>query len=279
MAKFCANCGNQMNDEDNVCSKCGTPVAGAQVAAPAAEATPAQTEASAAVPAAEAAPVQTEAPAAEAAPAQAEAPAAETAPTQAATPTQTAAPQAAPAQAAAPAGKTISAKKLITIVGIALAAIFVLCIVIGVVSSMNSYKATLDKMVKALKKDDVATLESLSSSVSDEVYGAWYDDLTGYYDEQISNTLDKYEDSVGEVKKISYEITDETEFSKRRVNELKDKLVDSYNMDPSDIKKVVDVSLQLTVKGSKKSAAYNVYDLYLIKENGGWKIYYGTLNY
>ncbi len=262
MAKFCANCGNQMNDEDNVCSKCGTPVAGAQVAAPAAEATPAQTEASAAAPAAEAAPVQTEAPAAEAAPAQA------------AAPTQTAAPQ-----AAAPAGKTISAKKLITIVGIALAAIFVLCIVIGVVSSMNSYKATLDKMVKALKKDDVATLESLSSSVSDEVYGAWYDDLTGYYDEQISNTLDKYEDSVGEVKKISYEITDETEFSKRRVNELKDNLVDSYNMDPSDIKKVVDVSLQLTVKGSKKSAAYNVYDLYLIKESGGWKIYYGTLSY
>ena len=154
-----------------------------------------------------------------------------------------------------------------------------MCIVIGVVSSMNSYKATLDKMVKALRKDDVATLESLSSSVSDEVYGAWYDDLTGYYEDQVSNTLDKYEDSVGDIKKISYEITDETEFSKRRVNELKDQLVDSYNMDPSDIKKVVDVSLQLTVKGSKKSAAYNVYDLYLIKESGGWKIYYGTLSY
>ncbi len=276
MAKFCANCGNQMNDEDNVCSKCGTPVAGAQVqaAAPVAEAS-AQTE----TPVAET-PVQTEASAAAETPAQTEAPVAET-PVQTEAPAATEAPaQTAAPQAAAPAGKTISGKKLITIIGGALAAIFVLCIVIGVVSSMNSYKATLDKMVKALRKNDVETLEELSSSISEEVYGTWYGgDLSNYYEGQISNTLDKYEDSVGTIKKISYEITDETELSKRRVNELKDNLVDNYNMDPSDIKKVVNVSLQLTVKGSKKSSAYNVYDLHLIKESGGWKIFYGSLNY
>lgn len=241
MAKFCANCGNQMNDEDNVCSKCGTPVAGAVV----------QTAA---------------------APEQAQ-------PQQAA-PEQAQPQQAAPAQAAAPTGKTISGSKLIKLVAAVLGAIFVLCIVIGVVASMNSYKATLDKMVKALRKNDTATLESLSSSICEEAYGDWYGgDLSDYYEGQISNTLDKYEDSVGTIKKITYEITDETELSKRRVNELKDSLVDDYNMDPSDIKKVVNVSLQLTVKGSKKSSAYNVYDLYLIKESGGWKIFYGNLNY
>lgn len=57
-------------------------------------------------------------------------------------------------------------------------------------------------MVKALQQDDVAMLESLGSSISEEMYYAWYeDDLYEYYDNMVSNTLDKYEDNVGNIKR------------------------------------------------------------------------------
>ena len=63
------------------------------------------------------------------------------------------------------------------------------------------------------------------------------------------------------------------------MNELKDNLEDLYNMDTSGIKKVVSVDLKITVKGSKKSSTYNVNNLYMVKENSGWKVFYGNLNY
>lgn len=138
----------------------------------------------------------------------------------------------------------------------------------------------MNKMVKALQKNDVATLEALASIISKETLGAWYgEDLYDYYDEAVSDALDIFEDSVGPIKKISYEITDETEVSARRVEELEDYLVEIYNMDTSSIKKIVKVNLKLTVKGTKKSSTYNTNELYMIKESGGWKIYYGSLTY
>lgn len=109
-------------------------------------------------------------------------------------------------------------------------------------------------MVKALQNNDTATLEGVASSISEETFGAWYgDDIYDYYDE--------------------------TELSDRRMNELKDNLEDLYNMDTRGIKKVVSVVLKITVKGSKKSSTYNVNNLYMVKENSGWKVFYGNLNY
>jgi hypothetical protein len=51
-------------------------------------------------------------------------------------------------------------------------------------------------------------------------------------------------------------------------------------MDTSVMKKAIKVDLKITVKGTKKSATYNVNDcLYMVKENGGWKIYYDSAGY
>lgn len=216
MAKFCVNCGAQMEDEDRVCGQCGRPIAGAVNPAPTANVT----------------------------------------------------------------SKIKGGNNIIKLIIAIVAAVVVLVIAVSVITSFTGYKRTINKMVKALQGNDVATLESLASSISEETYGAWFgDDLYDYYDDAVSDTLDKYEDSVGNIKKISYEITDETELSDRRLRELEDNLVDSYNMDTSDIKKVVKVDLKVTVKGTKKSSTYNVNKLFVIKESGGWKIYYGSLNY
>ena len=232
MAKFCANCGFQMDDEDKVCGQCGTPFAGAQAA-------PAQ-----------------------------------------AAPAQVAPAQTAPVQTAEKPAKDKGGNKIIMIVVAAIAFIIVAVIAVNIIGSNTGYKGTLNKMVKALQQNDIASLEAMASSVSDETYTSWYGkDMYEHYDESISNTLDKYEDNVGKIKKITYEISDEMEFSDRRLEETKDNLIDSYNMDVSGLKKILKVSLKVTVKGTKKSATYSVNNLYLIKESGGWKLYYGNLNY
>ncbi len=220
MAKFCSNCGSQMNDEDKVCGQCGTPVAGANV---------------------------------------------------------NPAPVAAPA---ADEGKKKNNNIIIALIAIAIVAIVALVVVVNIASNFTGYKGTLNKMVKALEDDDTDALIALSSSISDEINEAWYgDDFEEYYEDAIDSVLDKYEDKVENIKKISYEITDETELSKRNMEDLEEAMVDNYDMDFSDIKKVVKVDLKITVKGSKKSGSYNVEDLIMVKEDGGWKIHYGSLNY
>lgn len=176
--------------------------------------------------------------------------------------------------------KEKGSNKLVWLIVGVIVAIVAVVIMANVAGNFTGYKGTINKMVRALQSNDIATLEGMASSISEEEFGAWYgDDIYDYYDEVISDTLDKYEDSVGTIKKISYEITDEKELSDRRMNELNDNLEELYNMDTSSIKKVVGVNLKITVKGSKKSSTYNVKNLYMIKENSGWKVFYGNLNY
>lgn len=209
-AKFCTNCGTQLNDGEKVCGQCGTPVSGA-----------AEKEKK-------------------------------------------------------KKGGFVSVLKLIIAIVI-IAAIAVVALYIT--GALGGYKSTVGKMVKALQNYDVEDMEKLTGSVSEETYSAWYGDVHEYYKEAIADALDRYEDNVGAVKRISYEITDSSEFSKRRVEQAKEILVDDYNMDVSQIKKIVSVELQLNVKGAKDTATYMVDKLYLIKEGGKWTIFYGNLRY
>lgn len=224
MAKFCSNCGAQMDDEDRVCGQCGTPFQGA-----------------------------------------------------APTPTPAPAPAPTPSQAG---GKSGGKGGFVGLVIGIIAAIVVIVIAVNVVGNFTGYKGTVNKMITALQKDDVATLESLASMISDAAMEDWYgDDYYDNYENMISSALDQFEDAVGPIKKIKYEITDVTEFSDRRMNDVEDDLVDRYNLDTDMIKKILKVQLKLTVKGSKKSSSYNVNNLYLVKESGGWKLCYNVLNY
>lgn len=181
--------------------------------------------------------------------------------------------------AAAPTQKK-SGNKVVVLVAAAIFLIVAAVIFVNVIGNFVGYKGNVRKMVKALQDYDMATLESLASSVSDAVYGyGTEDDVYEWYQSRVSDTLDKYEDNVGTIKKISFKISDTTELSDRRVEELKNNLVDYYNMDVSGIKKIMTIDLTLTVKSSKKSASYRVNNLYLIKESSGWKLHYGSLSY
>lgn len=166
-------------------------------------------------------------------------------------------------------------KKIVIMLAAGVAVLIIIVLFgINVINSGRGYKVTLGKMVDALQNYDVSALESLASSVSDEVYSDEYgDDYYDQYEYRISEVLDKYEDKVGAIKKVSYEIANVKEISEYRLDEMKDELIDEYNMDADKITEIVLLDVRLTVKGSNKSAVYKVKDLYMIKEDGEWKIY------
>ncbi|MBQ0028292.1 MAG: hypothetical protein KBS96_06790 [Lachnospiraceae bacterium] len=172
------------------------------------------------------------------------------------------------------------ASKYVKLGIIAVVAIIVIVIFANILSSFTGYKATLNKMVKAIANDDIDTLEKIASSVSEEQIADYYGknkDPYDVYESRVDDTLDTFEDRVGEVKKITYKIVDTKELSDRRLEDIKDEWVDNYNLDTDDIKKIVEVEIKLSVKGKKKSASYNVDRLYMIKESGKWKVLYGDL--
>lgn len=176
--------------------------------------------------------------------------------------------------------KKISGSKRIKLVALAIVALVAIVIISNFISNNTGYNGTIKKMVKAFEKYDMTRLQELTSEISDEIYGMLYEDeLEDYYENRVSEALDNIEERVGTIKTISYEITDTTKLSERRLDELKDNLVDTYEMYVDDIKEIVQVDLKLTVKGSKKSSSYNVDTLLLIKESGGWKLLYGDLDY
>ncbi len=163
----------------------------------------------------------------------------------------------------------------LAIIPIAVVAVIVFVVVASkLVGNVTGYKGTIRKMVKAMQDYDMAELESMASSISDEIYGS---NGLNSYENMVTNVLDGYEDKVGTIDKISYEITDTSELSEIKLKQAKNILVDNYNIDVGNIKKIMHVEMILTVKGSEKSASYNVDELYLIKEGGKWKLLYGTL--
>lgn len=170
----------------------------------------------------------------------------------------------------------LDSTKIIKYAIILIAAIVVCVIAVNICSKFTGYNGTLRKTFKALQNNDVDALEKLTPSFSEDIYTDMYGKK--YYErfeDRVNDVLDEFEDRVGNIKSIKYEIKDYTEFSSRRVEEMEDELVDEYNVDVSGISKIAKVELKLTVKGNKKSASYNVDDLYLIKESGKWKILYG----
>lgn len=164
------------------------------------------------------------------------------------------------------------ASKLIVKVAIGVVAMFIVVNLLGLIIGSFGYKSVLNKMVKAIKNDDVSTLISISSEVGQSIYGE------NEYEEMIENfieaKLDYYEEEVdGRVKKITYEIKDQSELTSRKLEKIKDNISEIYDEDASNISKVMIVDLKLTIKGSKEKTKDKIDNLVLLKEGGKWRIY------
>ena len=159
-------------------------------------------------------------------------------------------------------------------IAVAVVVIAVIAVIANIIGGGSGYKSTLNTMVKAIKNNDSTTIVSISSSISEDIYKS--KDYDKMIDRFLDNKLDSYEDRIdGEVKKITYEIKDKSEVTDRKLEKYKDKLSDDYNVDTNGITKMIKIDkLKLTVKGSKKSSSDSIDDLYLIKEDGKWTIFF-----
>ena len=228
MAKFCANCGAPMDDEDRVCGQCGTP---------------AETEG---------APLRSEF----------------TAPTPVVAGFNN-------ANNGRPVVKQESQNakvgKIIVLSALALLGLLLMFGVIKIIGNNSGENGVVGKYCKAIQKDDVELLESVTSPL--------YEDVADYYGYDIEETLQRYidnkietmEDKAGTLSKITYEITKSKSYNDKKMEEFIENYEDRYNSDGSDIKEVREVEVKMKAKGSKKTATFTE-NMYLIKHKSGWKV-------
>lgn len=169
--------------------------------------------------------------------------------------------------------KNEKTKKIIKLAGIGIGAIIALIIVISIISSFTGYKGAVRKLMNAFEDYDVDTLISMSSSILSATPDFDDEDFEEYISETVSGRLDYYESEVGTDIKISYEIVNAHNLPERKIDQLVS-LLENYGYEPDNIKKVKQIDLEITVKGSRREESYDNDNLYMIKEDGKWKALY-----
>ena len=156
-------------------------------------------------------------------------------------------------------------------------AVAVTVVIIALVASMllnsSGYKGTVKLMAQAIQEEDAELMTSLTSSIQQDISGE--EQIYERWESAIKNDLDRYEDRVGEIKKITITITNVDEVSERRLDNAMEYIENNYNVDTSDVQKAVRVDLKEEIKGKKKSMTDREDGIYLIKEKNKWKIYFG----
>ena len=164
-------------------------------------------------------------------------------------------------------------KKWMIPVGALAVVVVIIAVVASVLLNSSGYKGTVKLMAQAMQEADAELMTSLTSSVQLDISGE--DEIYERWESVITNNLDRYEDRVGEIKKITITITNVDEISDRRLDNAMEYIEDTYNVDTSDVQKAVRVDLKEEIKGKKKSMTDREDGVYLIKEKNKWKIYFG----
>lgn len=162
--------------------------------------------------------------------------------------------------------------KIVIGVVVALIVVFAYCMVINY---YTGYDRMLGILCDAIESKDADTLSELTSSlITKSIDSAGYD--TKEYSKKVLDVLHtQYEDEIGEVKDVSYKITDKKEWSE----EDKKELFDALFIFDNNIKKIIELDVDITVDGSEKSKDNKDVKLFLLKEKGGWKIVYGGFDF
>jgi len=173
------------------------------------------------------------------------------------------------------------------VLGMIISAIVLIVVLIvggNIVSSFTGYKGTVRKLFHAVEKYDMNTLSKLASDIVYDfhynAFGVEEADLQDAFSEAVSNTLDRFEEDAGNKIRISYTIDDSVKLSGRKLDQFLTMLEEDMDYDSRNIKKVMSLDITLTVKGSKRTSTYSIRsgDLLLVKESGGWKVFYPKFN-
>lgn len=167
--------------------------------------------------------------------------------------------------------KKKKSKRRFKVVTAIIAVVLIGIIAVNVVLKFTGYNGLLRKVMKAYEAYDIETLVSLSSNIyyyGGENYGE------DYFENQVGETLESFENSVGHNYKISYEINETYKMSNRSINETLDQIEYKYsNFDISTIEEIVVCDLNVTAKQDSKSQNKAI-SIFMSKEEGKWKLFY-----
>lgn len=121
----------------------------------------------------------------------------------------------------------------------------------------GAFGADVDKLLKAMPEEVVEEIED--SDYMD------IDDLEDMLDE----LLEEMEDEYGKRVKVSYKVEDKKELSEKKLDALKDELKDSYGISKKDVKKAMELELEVTIKGSEDKDS-NDMEVVVVKIGGKW---------
>ena len=210
MAKFCGNCGAQLDDDDKVCGQCGTPVNGNAGTVPG-------------------------------------------------------------LKVVDPEKKKKMAKRIKWIVAL----VIVVALAITVVKVYLSFTGTnglVRKVMTAYEDYDVDSLVAFSSDMyyyfdSDDYVDEYFEDAGGKY-------IDNFESSVGHSYKLTYEVDEIYDLSKRKQEEIFKSIGNQFpDFDVDTISKIAVANVKVTAKQGSKSVNKTV-KITMSKEGKEWKLLY-----
>lgn len=210
MAKFCGNCGAQLDDGDKVCGQCGTPVNGNTGTVPS-------------------------------------------------------------LKVVDPEKKKKMAKMIKGIV--ALVIVVALAITgVKVYLSFTGTNGLVRKVMTAYENYDIDSLVALSS---DMYYYIDSDDYVDeYFEDAVVKYIDNFESSVGHSYKLTYEVDEIYDLSKRKQEEIFKSIGNQFqDFDVDTISKIAVANVKVTAKQGSKSVNKTV-KITMSKEEKEWKLLY-----
>lgn len=161
--------------------------------------------------------------------------------------------------------------KIIKFIPIFIAIVIVFSIAFNIVSNFTGNKGLLNKVMKAYENYDIETLVSLSSDV---YYYAEENYVEDYFEYCVGNTLDSFESSIGHNFKLSYEVSEIYDFSRRNLEEEFSEIENTYvDFNVDKIKKIVGADVILTAEKDGNSSTKNI-KIVMTKEDNKWKLLY-----
>lgn len=153
---------------------------------------------------------------------------------------------------------------------IAIIAVLIISVIGSVIVSSTGYRGTIKKMMNAYEEYDGEAMEAISSDFMIMLVEDDYNDPVEGITNLIYDTMDDFEQSVGDNIKFSYDITDTEEIAETTIKRAVATWEES-NYEGDDIEKAVEVSLKVKIKGSDDVRNQRL-TITLLKESDGWKI-------
>ena len=155
-----------------------------------------------------------------------------------------------------------------------IAAIIVIVLLVNLLGSINfggGYQSALNTFAKGIKNGNADTILSVLSVANGE-------DRNDKIAENYEELAEEYAEELGKIKKVTIEPISKDaadDISDRKVNAFKEELEDKYDIDASSIKSIKKVRVSIKFEGEDDDYSTTA-TWYLIKEKGGWKIYFGN---